>query len=314
VILSQQPDDFDAISAEAVLYARNHWAVFPLRGKFPAIGNPHPKDSPERLTCKGECGLQGHGLFDATTDVEIVIAWWSGRYRSCNIGLRLPEHIIVIDIDPRNGGLEALAKLEAEYGPLPDTLTTVSGRGDGGHHLYYRRPRGELSAKRLGKGIDLKTNLGYVVVAPSVHPETGKPYVRIDRPVATPPHWLIRLLLPEPATVTRRARGHLRLVHTGPSIADAFGAHTSWADILGPHGWTCSSGNPDADGAVWLHPAHTSSCSATIRYGCLFVYSTSTVFDVTEPLNPKGYTRFRAYALLNHGGDMKAAARSLRGV
>jgi hypothetical protein len=38
------------------------------------------------------------------------------------------------------------------------------------------------------------------------------------------------------------------------------------------------------------------------------------VFDVTEPSNPKGYTRFRAYALLEHGGDMRAAARHLRGV
>jgi hypothetical protein len=305
----------DTIGAEALAYASNHWPVFPLRGKVP-FKSPHPGGSQgaEHRECGGRCGHPGHGLFAATTDVDQVIAWWSGRYVGANIGLRLPEHIIVIDIDPRNGGLEALAKLEAEYGPLPDTLTTVSGRGDGGHHLYYRRPWGELSAKRLGDGIDVKTHSGYVVAAPSVHPETGQPYHRIDRPVATPPHWLIRLLLPEPATVTRRARGHLRLAYSGPSVADEFCAHTSWSDILEPHGWRCSSGNPDADGAVWLHPTHTSACSATIRNGCLFVYSTSTVFDVTEPSNPKGYTRFRAYALLNHGGDMKAAARSLRGV
>jgi hypothetical protein len=45
----------------------------------------------------------------------------------------------------------------------------------------------------------------------------------------------------------------------------------------------------------------------------LFVYSPNTVFDVTEPSYPKGYTTFRAYALLNHDGDLSAAARSLKG-
>jgi hypothetical protein len=305
--------DLDTIGAEALAYASNHWPVFPLNGKVPAIRNPHPKGSPERETCKGECGLQGHGLFDATTDVDTVTAWWTGRYAGCNIGLRPPPHIIVIDVDPRNGGLEALAELENRHGKLPETLTTISGRGDGGYHAYFRRPPGELSGRRLGRGVDLKTHLGYVVAAPSVHPDTGKPYVRVDHPVATPPAWLITLLLPEkPAHRITAARPRLSLSGgLGRSIADDFSANTSWAEILEPHGWTCSSGDPDADGARWLHPTHTSSCSATVRHGCLFVWSTSTVFDVTEPGNRHGYTRFRAYAELNHGGDMSAAARAL---
>lgn len=82
--------------------------------------------------------------------------------------------------------------------------------------------------------------------------------------------------------------------------------------MLEPHGWTCDSGDGDEDNSVWLHPRHTSTCSATVRHGCLFVWSTSTVF-VSKNENGKGYTKFRAYALLNHGGDMSAAARHLRG-
>ena len=84
----------------------------------------------------------------------------------------------------------------------------------------------------------------------------------------------------------------------------------SWADVLEPHGWRCPA-HPDEDGAIWLHPTATSSCSATIRNGCLFVYSPNTPFDVTEGGSPKGYTKFRAYAVLEHGGDMSAAARAL---
>jgi hypothetical protein len=82
--------------------------------------------------------------------------------------------------------------------------------------------------------------------------------------------------------------------------------------VLGPHGWTSPDADPDADGACWRHPGASNPKSATVRYGLLFVYSQATPFEATEPGNPRGYTRFRAYALLEHGGDLAAAARALR--
>jgi hypothetical protein len=42
----------------------------------------------------------------------------------------------------------------------------------------------------------------------------------------------------------------------------------------------------------------------------LFVYSTNTPFEPTEAGRPHGYTRFRAWAVLEHGGDLSAAARA----
>src|SRR5262249_27597841 len=146
----------------AIEYARHNWPVFPLRGKLPAIAG-------------------GRGVLDATTDVDTVTAWWN-RYRGANIGGRVPESMLVIDVDPRHGGDQSLDALEQVHGRLPETLTTISGRGDGGRHLFFRRQHGKLSSKRLGPGIDIKTSTGYVVVAPSLHPETGQPYARIDRP------------------------------------------------------------------------------------------------------------------------------------
>jgi hypothetical protein len=147
-------------------YAEHHWAVFPLRGKVPAIPNPHPQGSPERQNCKGECGRPGHGVLDATTVTDQILDWWGGRYAGCNIGCRVPTSMFVLDVDPRHGGLESLAALTATYGPPPDTLTTYSGRGDGGRHLFFRRPPGALSARRLGPGMDIKTSSGYTVQAP----------------------------------------------------------------------------------------------------------------------------------------------------
>jgi hypothetical protein len=131
--------------------------------------------------------------------------------------------------------------------------------------------------------------------------------------VVAPPAWLIELLRPERVKPTPAPR-KLFSVLRGPSVADKFTESTSWVDILTPHGWRCLDAAPDADGARWLHPAATSACSATVRHGCLFVYSPNTPFDISEPCDPHGYTRFRAYAVLEHGGDLSAAARALKGV
>lgn len=299
------------IGTHAVELALNSWPVIPLRGKIPAIPNPHPRGGWDRQHCRGECGLEGHGVLDATTYPETVARWWGGRYRGYNIGAKVPHSMFVIDVDPRSGGDSSLSVLETVYGALPETLTTISGRGDGGRHLFFRRPVGDLTARHLGSGIDLKTDTGYTVHAPSIHPDTGRPYERIDRPVADPPRWLIELMRPQHVPAAPRSAQRLFAAHYGPSIADQFSQNASWADVLAPHGWQCVDGDPDTDGARWRHPKATSAASATVRHGLLFVYSPNTPFDVTEHRNPAGYTKFRAYAVLEHGGDMSAAARAL---
>jgi hypothetical protein len=300
--------------AQALDYAAHGMAVFPGRGKIPAIPNPHPIGSRERQECRGGCGRHGHGVLDATTDTATITAWWGGRYAGANILGRVPVNVFVLDIDPYHGGLESLAEREAKHGKLPETLTHYSGRGDGGRHLFFRRPAGKLSGTRLGKGIDLRTHGNYTVLPPSIHPTTGKPYTRIDRLIASPPAWLIDLITVKTAhTITPGARRSPLRHHRG-TFADGFNATTTWAQILAPHGWTCLERDPDAVGAKWLHPRHTSSCSATVgRDHRLYVYSPNTPFDVTETGSPRGYSRFDAYALLNHGGDMRAAAQALTG-
>jgi hypothetical protein len=95
-------------------------------------------------------------------------------------------------------------------------------------------------------------------------------------------------------------------------VAEAFNQATSWTQVLSPHGWTCPDPDCDADGARWRHPRATNPKSATIRHGLLFVYSAATPFQPTEAGAPRGYSRFRAYAVLEHGGDLRAAARALR--
>ncbi|MCZ7537796.1 MAG: bifunctional DNA primase/polymerase, partial [Acidimicrobiia bacterium] len=88
-----------------------------------------------------------------------------------------------------------LEALEHSHGPLPATLTARTGRG--AHHVY-RLPAGAVigcSTGRLGEGIDIRGDGGYVIAAPSVHP-SGTVY-RWDDPaleVAPLPVWVSTLL------------------------------------------------------------------------------------------------------------------------
>lgn len=294
----------------AVEYARHHWQVGPLckrdKNNPRIILHRYGKDPVGRLI--------PHGVLDFTDDIDTVTRWWSRD--PWNIGVRVPASMFVLDVDgpdrhPHPGkGLQGLAEMEDRYGPLPPTFTQITGSG--GLHLFFRRPPGKLSKSRLPAGLEYKDHGGYVVVAPSIHPDSGQRYVRCDHPVAPPPPWLVDLIVERPRIAPPRKPFRPQQFF-GPSIADTYCTSVSWADVLAPHGWRCIGADPDGDGARWLHPTATSSCSATVRHGLLFVYSPNTPFDVTEALNPKGYTKFRAYAVLNHSADMKAAARALNG-
>lgn len=90
---------------------------------------------------------------------------------------------------------------------------------------------------------------------------------------------------------------------------DQFNATASWEDIL--EGWT--KVRKLGDGHTWTRPgkAPRDGISATTGQSSdgmdrLYVFSTSTPFEAEKP-----YTKFGAYALLQHGGDYAAAAREL---
>lgn len=99
--------------------------------------------------------------------------------QGANIGIVLGDEDLVVDIDPRNGGDEALCRLEDDLGvDLSTAPAVLSGRGDGGRHIYFRKPAGLRVAGSLGgyEGIDFKSKGGLVVAPGSRHPLTGGLY------------------------------------------------------------------------------------------------------------------------------------------
>lgn len=170
------------------------WRVLPLNGKKP---------------------LPMQWQNAATTDAAQVHQWWK-RWPTANIGSVVPDELIVFDTDPRNGGLVGWAQLAVGH-TVPDTLTTISGRGDGGTHRYFLRPAGPITAARIPAGIDLKRS-GQMVMPPSVHPDTGRPYTWHDAPPAPLPTWLREVLRPDPPKARKTYIG--RTGDTGRALVD----------------------------------------------------------------------------------------------
>ena len=55
----------------------------------------------------GKHPITRHGVNDATTDDEQIVKWWT-EHPNANIGIAAgrASRILVLDIDPRNGGTE----------------------------------------------------------------------------------------------------------------------------------------------------------------------------------------------------------------
>jgi putative DNA primase/helicase len=141
--------------------------------------------------------LAPKGLLNATVDTILINRWWDAG-TPYNIGIRTGKvsGIVVIDVDPRHGGDESLAQLEAEHGDLPPTWRVITGAG--GQHIYFQHPGGTVpnSAGKLGSGIDLRGDGGYVLAPPSRH-ICGRGYAFSvdhhpdDVPLAPTPDWLV---------------------------------------------------------------------------------------------------------------------------
>ena len=108
--------------------------------------------------------------------------------------------LLVLDVDPRNGGSESLVQLIAQYGELPKTL--VCGTGGGGLHYYFQHPdQFQLKGKVSGyAGLDIKSDGGYVVAPPSRHHSGGVYRWLSDwhiTNIAPVPEWLLELIRAE---------------------------------------------------------------------------------------------------------------------
>lgn len=166
----------------ALELARHGCAVFPLHTVVDG-----------KCSCgKADCdSIAKHprtknGLNDATEDLAKIEKWWS-QYPDANIGIATgaKSGVFVVDIDPKNGGDESLATLEAEYSDKVQSSVEVA-TGGGGRHFFFCTNGGLGNKQNVRPGIDVRGDGGYVVAPPSLH-ASGNRYAW--KPGCSPSKW-----------------------------------------------------------------------------------------------------------------------------
>jgi hypothetical protein len=273
---------------------------------------------------------------ECITDPEQARSYYERR-PSANIGVALgPSRLCSLDIDD----LDAMRTICAEFGwdidALAQSAPTIQGRAPGfrimfrvpdGLELPYHSltwPRQDDAGKRFTV-FEVRSATDQQrqdVLPPSIHPDTGKPYVWLTKPngaIPEPPAWLLALwqnwdaLKPQlqglcpwapqrPTPKPPKAPARPANDSTSPSVIDAYErAHSIEAALtqygykqqgkrwLSPHSGTGLAGVILFDGKAWIHHASDPLCS-----------------DESGQL-VSSFDLFRFY---EHGGDIRKAVKA----
>lgn len=220
------------------------------------------------MSMSGEAKVPlGAGWQDrASDDPDQIKAFWSGDgrypenkagkawlYRPAwyprNVSIVLPYGcgLFVLDEDG-DEGMAAVAALEAEHGPLPQTPDSRSGSGKGRHRIFRTSRPIRNTASGVAPGVDIRGEGGQIIAAPSIH-KTGNFYQWADGcapwecEIADAPAWLEDLAftaMKKNAAKVKRERREARRAGTGVAHADRGevrgGGFDFWCDQIGDGG------------------------------------------------------------------------------
>ena len=201
------------------------WPVLPLH----SIVDGHCACGKADCASPGKHPHTKHGLKDSSTDPEVIHRWWSD-WPDANVGIRtgVASGLVVLDIDPRNGGDQSLDVILHEQGDLPPTVEALTGGG--GRHIIFAHPGdgAKITRSSVGLGIDVKSDGGYIVAPPSVHISGEQYRWRQDhgphetQPAALP-NWLREMLVPAPRSGSTERGGRSAAGGTCRGVPDRSG-------------------------------------------------------------------------------------------
>lgn len=160
------------------------WITIPLNGKIPAKS----------------------GWTKLTAESNIESQWQDGNNMGLPCGIL--NRVIVFDVDNKEGGVEDWHEHCRKYGE-PQTLKVISGGG--GLHYYFHYNERVAHLKNAAKmaispdgrkmAWDIRTEGGQIVLPPSIHPDSGRPYTWVEPmvPVSEMPDWMIKIMSGPPA-------------------------------------------------------------------------------------------------------------------
>ncbi len=198
--------------------------------------------------------LTPHGFKDATCNDEIIQDWWK-RWPQANVAIptgKVSGRVVLdVDMDKAKGknGERTLAALVTKHGDLPKTKQNRTPRD--GRHIYFRHPGIPIpnnTDTKLGKGLDIRGDGGYVLVPPSRTADGA--YEEIDdSELADIPPWLLDMMLGRPEH-TKKATGEktdANVIKSALNYISANCDHDSWIRVgMALHAW-----DPVAGFEVW---------------------------------------------------------------
>jgi putative DNA primase/helicase len=144
-----------------------------------------------------------HGFRDATTHTDKLIHWWT-KHPDANIGLVTGKEsgIFVLDVDVKSGGKYSIEDLIDDYQTLrkePFPATLIANTGSGGVHYYFKYLLDfgvTNSAQKIGSGLDVRGDGGYIVAPPSLHVSGNRyQWFGTNTPIDDAPDWLVYEIL-----------------------------------------------------------------------------------------------------------------------
>lgn len=150
--LRKDTEHESTLIAAATEYLRAGLSVMALSGKSPNA-TYHRHGLNEALV----------GVPEGDGDAKLVATVF-GDPATTGIGIPIPDHVCVVDLDSDDGARWYLGIVGVDH--VPDTPTARTARG---MHIWFLSPRILRSAK-IAPGADFRGQGGYVVVPPSRHP------------------------------------------------------------------------------------------------------------------------------------------------
>lgn len=165
----------------AQTYFESGWSPIPL---------PHEQKSPVPDQFPAGADMSFTGAAGVYVTEEHIRHWTSAKgranagklsYPAGNIAIRLPPHVLGVDVDAYDGktGGKTLQDAELEWGALPPTWVSSSQEDGISGIRWFRIPPGLAWPGELpqGKGVELiRWDHRFALVAPSIHDKSKREY------------------------------------------------------------------------------------------------------------------------------------------
>ncbi len=246
--------------------------------------------------------------------------WFTSAKAICILTGAASGSLEVLDFDQGGRAFEAWCDVVAERDSRLLHRIVVQKSQSGGRHVFYHNelitPGSTVLARTISPKVSGKDTLietlgegslvmcdpspGYVVLQGDL---TNLPIISIDE----------RAIMVEAACLFDEAKPASEVVPEKPAKkttsdgtqpGDDYNARGDVAAVLSATGWRLTRGGHNQH---WCRPGKTHGCSATLKDGVFFVFSSN-----AAPFEPKdSYSPFAVYTMLQHGGDFSAATRQL---